>query len=58
MSRRTRLVGQASLGLASLLFVGSAAAVAVGRLSVEASTPLVGVALCCLVGGGVLARPR
>jgi hypothetical protein len=56
--RRARLVGQAFLALASLLFVGSAAAVAVGRLSVEASIPLVGAALCCLVGGGVLARPR
>jgi len=58
MMRRTRLAGQAFLGLACLLFVGSAAAMTAGALSVAESIPLVGAALCCLVGGGVLARPR
>jgi len=54
--RQTRLVGQAFLVLACLLFLGSAAAMTVGDLSVADSIPYVGAALCCLVGGGVLSR--
>jgi hypothetical protein len=54
--RQTRLVGQAFLALACLLFLGSAAAMTLGSLTVTESLPYVGAALCCLVGGGVLSR--
>jgi|GEM_PF-5704729 len=56
MTGRTRLVGQAFLALACLLFVGSAAAMTLGTLTVGESVPYVGAALCCLAGGGVLSR--
>jgi hypothetical protein len=54
--RRTRLVGQAFLALAVCLFLGSAAGMLVGSLTVSESLPYVGAALCCLAGGGVLSR--
>jgi hypothetical protein len=58
MMRRTRLVGQAFLALACLLFLGSAAGMVGGFISLAESVPYVGAALCCLVGGGVLSRSR
>jgi hypothetical protein len=55
---RTRFVGQAFLALACLLFLGSAAGLLVGTLSLAETLPYVGAALCCLIGGGVLSRAR
>jgi len=56
MMRRSRLVGQAFLALACLLFLGSAAGMVGGVLSFAETVPYVGAALCCLVGGGILSR--
>jgi hypothetical protein len=56
--RRTRLAGQALLALASVLFLAGAVGTTTGRLTVGASLPLVGVAVVCVLAGGVLARPR
>jgi len=56
--RAARLAGQAFLGLAILLFVGSAGAALLGYIGVDTLTTIGVVALVCLVGGGVLARPR
>ncbi|WP_157573479.1 hypothetical protein [Haloplanus natans] len=54
--RRSRLVGQAFLALACLLFLGSAAGMVGGALSPAETVPYAGAALCCLVGGGILSR--
>jgi len=54
--RRSRLVGQAFLALACLLFLGSAAGMVGGAISLAETVPYVGAALCCLVGGGILSR--
>ncbi|MFD1633700.1 hypothetical protein ACOZ4L_12765 [Haloplanus ruber] len=57
MTKRARLAGQAFLGLATLLFVGSAVAVVSGVIGVETLMTLGVVAVCCLVGGTILAWP-
>ncbi|MFB6255944.1 MAG: hypothetical protein ABEH58_04325 [Haloplanus sp.] len=54
--RRSRLVGQAFLALACLLFLGSTAGMVGGAFSLTETVPYVGAALCCLVGGGILSR--
>ena len=58
MTRSARITGQAFLGLASLVFVGSAVAVVLGFIGVDTLLTLGVVALICFVGGGILAWPR
>ncbi|MFB6108674.1 MAG: hypothetical protein ABEJ82_07520 [Haloplanus sp.] len=52
-----QLLGQALLGVATLLFVGGAAAMVTGYVAVDAMMPVSVAAVACLGLGVGLARP-
>jgi hypothetical protein len=54
--RPTRLAAQTLLAVATVLFLTAAVGMTAGLITVEASLPLVGAAVACVVVGGALAR--
>lgn len=54
----TRLAGQALLAVATVLFLAGAVGMTAGVVTVEASLPVVGAAVACVVLGGALIYVR